>query len=172
MGVATDLAAVRSQLDEIERLALDETRRDLAAPDVSGWAVAEQLHHVVLVLSTIAVALKRLAGGKGDEGGVTGPEAKQILGSGRIPRGVATAPAGLEPKKGPEPEELIAAVEKAKARFLPLAEKEDAFRESALSVPHPLLGPMTAAEWVRFAAVHNAHHLRIVDDIVRAAAGD
>ena len=36
-------------------------------------------------------------------------------------------------------------------------------------VPHQLLGPLSAALWVRFAATHTRHHVAIAREILTAA---
>jgi hypothetical protein len=35
-------------------------------------------------------------------------------------------------------------------------------------VPHQILGPLTAARWVRFAAMHTRHHLDIAREVLAA----
>ena len=39
---------------------------------------------------------------------------------------------------------------------------------SELKIPHQLLGPLDAPEWLRFARVHTEHHLAIVDELLSA----
>ena len=46
-----------------------------------------------------------------------------------------------------------------------LAERAGDLRSVPGRLPHPLLGPFRAAQWMRFARLHTAHHLAIIKDI-------
>ena len=41
----------------------------------------------------------------------------------------------------------------------------------AQRIPHQLLGPLDAPQWLRFAVVHTRHHLEIALEILGAHAG-
>ena len=72
----------------------------------------------------------------------------------------------MVPADVPEPEVSAALVAKAREFAGSLTPVVNEIRTWAGTVPHPILGSFTAAQWLRFARVHNAHHLAIVDDIL------
>ena len=49
-----------------------------------------------------------------------------------------------------------------------LAADPDGLRAAPRAIPHQLLGDLSAVEWVRFARVHTAHHLVILDEVLAA----
>lgn len=84
-----------------------------------------------------------------------------VLVKGVIPRGVIKAPAAGQPTTGLSADELSTMLRKTLTRL-----------EKAASVPedrtadHPLLGPLTRDEVLRFTEVHTNHHLVIIDEIL------
>lgn len=72
----------------------------------------------------------------------------------RMPRGVKTGadPAGA----AVEPEAFAEDLERAVRLLQQLAAAEP----DALVARHPILGPMTRAQWMRWAFLHTDHHLR------------
>jgi len=162
----SDFDTTLAGLDEIRELAEDDVRREARKPDVSGWSVAQQLHHTALAAAFIATAVRGLSRGRGTEGEPTSDMARAMLEAGAIPRGVATPPPGMEAGEAPSMADILALVEKAKPRWEALAGKADEIAVSTLKAPHPILGPLSVSEWVRFAAIHTDHHLAIVADIL------
>lgn len=141
-----------------------------ARPEVSAWAPAQHLGHVALANERVLANLAALVAGQGlliVRGGEPHPLARQMLAAGQLPRGQAQAPRMVRP-----PEKFPAAT---LAQWL--AEGEAAIRAldparivaSELKIPHQLLGPLDAPEWLRFAVVHSAHHLAIVREILAVA---
>lgn len=136
-----------------------------SSPDVSGWSVGQQLLHLCRAAASMGMLIRRLArSGGADE--PTRQDARDLLARAVIPRGVAEAPPPLVPTPSPSEEEIREALEKARATWATVAADEAAVQGARGTFAHPLIGPLTAAEWVRFAAVHGAHHLAIVDDIL------
>jgi hypothetical protein len=152
-------------LDSIDALTLDPGRGIIRKPKISGWSVAEHCHHSAIVSGSIATAVRGLLRGRGEEGPPAGEAAQEILDSGRIPRGEGEAPAVMRPEEHPESRTIQAAVRKARSRWEGLLDQTEEIDACELRLPHHALGLLTAAEWVRFAATHTDHHLRIVDDI-------
>lgn len=161
---AADLRAAREVLGGVadHLQAGVETRAREAG---SAWTVGQQLVHICLVASSISTARRRLTRGGGGEDGST-PETKALLRCLEIPRGVATAPPGLTRPEPPTRGEVRAAYEKALRRWDDLVTRAASIAQARGTVPHPLLGPLDAQEWVRFAGVHGRHHLAIVDEIL------
>ena len=92
--------------------------------------------------------------------------ARSILEAGEFPRGVGQSPDAMLPGDDPDAATVQAATEKARERWASLDDQAEAIEASTVRLPHPALGPLTAAEWLRFASIHGRHHLRIVDEIL------
>ena len=129
--------------------------------------MGQQLAHVCLVASSIQTALRRLLrGGGGEDRSLE--STRELLASGAFPRGVAQAPTSLVRAESPDADEVRALLGKARVRWAGLATQASALAEAEGTLPHPLLGPLDAREWVRFAHVHGRHHLTIVEEILAA----
>jgi hypothetical protein len=162
-----DLALIPEQFDALSE-ELEAGDLDRQADAVSAWTVGQQLIHTALVATSLALAIRRILGGGGSRDGSITEPGTGILTSGEIPRGVGDAPEPSRRAETPAADEIAGAIEKARAKWSAISPRTDDMRAAADRLPHPALGPMTAVEWVRFQAVHAAHHLKIVDDI-RAA---
>jgi hypothetical protein len=166
MDTAAELSRLHDGLRRIGGLLADEVRLARETPEVSGWSVARQLHHTLLVAGSIATAVRTLTRGRGEEGTKTSAQARELLEGGSLPRGVAKAPAAFEPDEDPDPAMLRALLTKTRSRWEALTGQEGEIDGAAGRLPHPLLGPLAATEWVRFAAVHTEHHLWTVAEIL------
>ena len=147
---------IQAQIDELRGLI---PQRDAASADVSGWSVGMHVHHCGLAMSTIAGTLIEC-----DEPAPArkpGPRASMILESGTIPRGVAQAPDVAIPTRDVSSRVLEEILGESEARLdrLPPVGDRCWFR-------HFALGMLTKRDAVRFMSVHNAHHLKIVADIL------
>lgn len=164
--LATDLSASASVLRLVEtHLASDVCQRRDSS--VSSWGVGQQLVHVCLVAGSIGAALERLVR-RGGEPAESRPATRALLATGTFPRGAAEAPEPMTRARTPGVSEIRDVWAKAHRRWESLAGRHDAIREAEGTIPHFELGPLSAAEWVRFAAAHGIHHLRIVDEILGA----
>ncbi len=160
-----DLGMVLLGLDSIDALTLDPGRGRIRKLPVSAWSVAEHCHHSAIVSGVIATLVRGLLRGRGEDGPPAGSMARDILTSGRIPRGVGVAPEAMRPDEHPESRTIQAAVRKSRGKWEALLHSTEEIDACEFKLPHHFLGLFTAAEWVRFAATHTDHHLRIVDDI-------
>ena len=138
-------------------------------PERSGWSPLQHLAHVTLANERVLANLSALVAGSGlliVRGGEPHPMARGLLAAGKLPRGEAQAPRMVRP-----PERVDRAM---LAQWL--AEGEAAVQAldparlvpGELKIPHQLLGPLDAPEWLRFARVHSEHHLAIVDELLSA----
>jgi hypothetical protein len=165
MNAERDLGMVLLGLDSIDALTLDPGRGRIRRAEVSEWSVAEHCHHSALVSGSIATAVRGLLRGRGEDGPPASSDTEAILKAGRIPRGVGDAPAVFRPDAHAESRTIQATVRKSRSRWEALLGQIDEIDACVLRLPHHHLGLLTAAEWMRFAATHTDHHLRIVDDI-------
>ncbi len=119
------------------------------------------------------IAITKLGIAKGIEGNLASPErdrdlqrgepAEALLRNGTFPRGVA-APERIDPK-GRSREELAALGIRSVDTWSALAARSAAIATCPARFPHFMLGWLTSAEWVRFCAIHTAHHLALVREI-------
>ncbi len=156
------------------------------APAVSGWSVAEQLEHLVLVDRAVLKSVRRILDDPHGQSAQSAQSAAQsaqpaqppappginllgrvVLGTGFMPRGRARTTAPYQPGAAP-----------AAAAGAGIPEIEREVRELALRLGeleassgrsrHLRFGGLGGRQWLRFVAVHHHHHLKIVRDIRRA----
>ncbi len=158
-----ELAALHTQLDRIARLL--ETEPDpttVRAAKVSGWSVAEQLDHVLKIVSA---QLGRLDERRPAKAGIN-LVGRIVLGLGRIPRGIGKSPAPVRGEQRSRAE-LVAALVAARERLERMAGDGALWNDPRPLAGHPYFGGLTPRRVLRFLAVHTDHHLRIVADIRR-----
>ena len=145
------------------------------APAVSGWSVAEQLEHLVLVDRAVLQSVRRLLDDPHGQSAQSAPPAppginllgRVVLGTGFMPRGRARTAAPYHP--GAVPAAAAGAgipeIERGVRELEPrLGELEASSGRSR----HLRFGGLGGRQWLRFVAVHHHHHLKIVRDIRRA----
>lgn len=132
------------------------------ATTVSQWSVGMHIHHCGLAAAKVCAAL---------QASVPPPprspfslRATLVFLTGYIPRGRARAPEMVVPMPDPPAAELTkllddGALALAAARGL----------DGGAWVRHPLLGVFDRDRAMKFIAIHNRHHLKIIADIVAAS---
>jgi hypothetical protein len=162
--VSRDLADLQDRLRDCRRReeAGDDARTRVVR-SVSSWSPRMQFVHAALATSSICRFVERiLAGDPGclPPGAPSAPLA-MILSTGSIPRGRAEAPEPLKPEAGVGAEEVRDALAECSERVQALAPRAEEIATSETRLPHFALGPMTPAQWLRFARIHFDHHLAI-----------
>jgi hypothetical protein len=164
------LAALQRAIDEWIELAGE--RLCLASPAVSGWSPEQHLAHVALANELVLRNLKSLALGRGAlvvAGGEPKPGVSEMLERGRLPRGVAQAPRMVRPPEAIERELMLQWLADGRRELAALDPRTVV--AGALRVPHQLLGPLDAPQWLRFGLVHTRHHLGIAREVLLALDG-
>jgi hypothetical protein len=136
---------------------------------VSGWSAEQHLAHVALANELVLRNLKSLVAGRGAlvvEGGEPRAGVRELLEHGRLPRGAAQAPRMVRPPEVIERELLRQWLADGRRELAALDPRT--IVPGRLRVPHQLLGPLDAPEWMRFAVVHTAHHLAIAREVLLA----
>jgi hypothetical protein len=146
----------------LPRLRAAIPQRDVAAPTLSRWTVGMHIEHCAMAMQQI---MRQLADSQPPppRDRFRWPRTVILL-TGRIPRGRARAPESVVPEESPGAarlEELLEACEQqlSATRTLP----------RGAWFKHFALGVLDRDKSLRFLAVHNAHHLRLVGDILGAA---
>lgn len=149
-------------------LAFSELPRDTRS-ELSAWSVGEHLYHLCLATDLALRNVLSLVRGKGrlitTEGGPN-ELAVQVLTDGSYPRGESTAPRMVEPPSPVDPALLQQEVDLLEQGLVRVEAVLDSIPSAPDRIPHQNLGELNAAEWMRFAALHAAHHLSIAQDIV------
>ena len=170
--IDAECAALRELYGEIDALLArpaDEVR--VVRADVSGWNAEQHLAHVSLANELVVRNLRSLLKGAGPfvvEVGELPQAALDVLASGKFPRGAAQAPRIVRPPDEVVREYLVEWLADNRRDFSALAAQARELEATTKKVPHQILGPLTAAQWMRFAAAHTRHHLEIVREIVSA----
>lgn len=145
---------------------------DMAAHSAGQWSAAEILEHLNLTYTGTIKNLERCLRGE--------RQASPDRGKRRWARIVVTRlgfmPSGREAPKAVRPRGMPA--EQVKAEIMAnLARMDELISQSEARSPHgkpiadhPILGPLTAAEWRRFHLAHGKHHVRQVRARRREAA--
>lgn len=129
---------------------------------VSAWSASEHIDHSLKVAASI---LKVIRDPKEEVAKPFSMIGRIVLAVGYIPRGKGRSPKSLvgTPAKA---EELRAA--SADVNALLASMPPDRWRHQRRIVMHPYFGGLDPARAIRFAVVHTRHHMKIVDDVLRA----
>ncbi|HUR83140.1 MAG TPA: DinB family protein [Thermoanaerobaculia bacterium] len=160
MTAVAELARIRGQFERIRALTGD-ARLFTINEKISGWSSAEHLDHLLKVAKSV---FDRLPSDEVLPRGIsfTG---RCVLACRWIPRGVGKTPERLAGKQ--------CTLEELEARFGRVSTALEALDTAAVdaarnpNVPHPRFGGLTPSQALRFVTIHNAHHLKIVGDILR-----
>ena len=167
MDLAQDFADLERALARLRAIeAMTTERAEHRRPEISGWCALEHIAHVALANELIVRNLDSLVSGQGllvIASGDPVSGALKILGSGKIPRGLAQSPRMVRPPAKIDRELLDEWLKTAEQGFSRHARTQPELQAATGRIPHQMLGPLTASLWVRFAAVHTRHHLEIAD---------
>ncbi len=164
---AASSTALEAQFERLAALIAGEPDRlGSLAPRVSRWTVGQQVEHVLKVLQVTrqVIASERPPLPRGIN--LTGRLALALR---WFPRGVAKSPKVVQPQ-GRSRTELAEALAAERAAWRELSRQQTLLTRREAIYPHPYFGGLTRAQAANFAAVHTRHHLKIVDDILRAAS--
>jgi hypothetical protein len=126
----------------------------LERPAAGRWSAGEHLHHVEMTNRGVLGALRYIETGRGQDA-QTAPPARAFLERGDFgpPR---QAPAMVQPPDDLDVQTAADLRQSNHARWQAL--DPGSLRTWSGAVAHPALGPLEAADWLRFALVHTRHH--------------
>jgi hypothetical protein len=164
----SDLAKIGQQWDYVREILDDPELYALRNREISGWSCGEHAGHIAMVTIWIAAGIdQNLIEPERDAGGEWVEFTGAILEQGDFPRGAAQSPPRVDPAERPR-EDFLPLLPVAEEAWLGVGAKADRLPACRARFHHFALGYMTSTEWVRFCALHTAHHLAVVRDL-RAA---
>lgn len=158
------------QLDDMVDLARRDGILHTVAPSTSAWNVGQHLEHLLLADRKIFEIWKKIERGAmpSAEGNISFV-GRIALFVGRIPRGRGRAPEALCPETV-DGAGLVTGLEDMREEISELEKDLPIHETSSWRAPHPVFGPLSPTQWLRFIDIHHQHHLKIVQDIRRNAA--
>ena len=165
-----------ARLEKLHR-ALNESLQGMTDEEMSWhrpgkWCVAEMLEHLYLTYTGTVKGFGRVA----DAGKPLATTASWrqrsravvVVGFGHMPRG-RKAPAPTQPR-GLPPEKVRAEIMTALRKMDEIITRcETALGRTDKLLDHPILGPLTAAQWRKFHLVHGLHHVKQIHRLRQAA---
>lgn len=166
-----DFAKVFQQFDSIEAALTNEDYYNIKDEKVSKWGCGMQAGHSALVLQTIAREIGRnLEDPTRRQDEKPAQMMKMVFTKGIIPRGVGEAPLIVMPYNN-RIEHWQKVYEDARLEWRALEMRKGEIRTCPARYKHFAFGALTSSDWVRFAGIHTAHHMKIIRDIL-IATGD
>ena len=162
-------AALIESLDLGIRQASDRTVLEARAPSLSNWSVKDHLEHLWAANEGIVTWIERACAGDPDLDSRGSPNlfGRIVLLAGAFPRGRGKAPDRTLPK-GMDADELAEGSRLIRARVEALEGSLPQVQAARATRNHFAFGDLTAAQWLRFTAIHNHHHQKIIRDILAA----
>lgn len=157
-----------------ELLEQPEARLRQVMPEVSGWSALGQLFHVFLANELALRNVRMLI--VGESAWIKEASAPTFLGHlilnwDFMPRGVGQSPRTVRPPEKPNFEIVRETLTSGAAALEELTPDLPGLARIPGGIPHKDLGPLSAAQWLRFARLHGLHHLALAREVLDAAAG-
>lgn len=137
--------------------------------EVSGWSAAQHLYHIWLANGKMLTAVQVIhhGGGPVTTKGTLNPAGRHVLEHG-FTRGRAKAPVGVRPPETVTRKVLTETLARSRSKAEAVASLLPEIPDLEGRLPHPLMGDLTAAQWLRMARLHAEHHLALARDVLDA----
>jgi hypothetical protein len=171
MNPDQDLDGLQEALAHCQGLGRRVDVRAASDPSVSGWSSAQHLYHAALACDLSLRNVEGLVAQKGlliVKGAQTSEGTVKLLLKEDFQRGQAESPRMVRPGAQVNSEFLAREQEGNQATLENLRRCRADIATAPDHIPHQVLGPLTAAMWLRFARLHTLHHLAIIEDILGA----
>ena len=160
-----DFTKIEQQWAYVREVLEDSVIYDFRDSGISGWSCGEHVSHVALVTHWIAIGIEEnLADPTRHSDGEWAEPTAWILNEGYFPRGAAQSPPQVDTAGRPR-EDFLPVFPEAVKSWVTVRSKSADLPGCLARFPHFALGYLTSTEWVRFCALHTAHHLAVVRDI-------
>lgn len=154
---------LRRALEAIEEATAGMSSEQLLRHPDGKWCTSEILEHLARAFSGTTKGIARCLAASRPS--ATVPTVKQrvtiavVVGLGRLPSG-RQAPERTRPKGIPAADAMHAVRQNLIAMDEALAQCEQRFGQRTAVLNHPILGPLTVAQWRKFHWVHTQHHMK------------
>ena len=139
------------------------SKEDLSWHPPGKWCAAEVLEHLYLTYTGTVMGMERvLAGGKPIVHPATLRQSCRtlvVVGLGYMPKG-RKSPRVAQPRGVPAEKVRAEISAKIEAMDKIIARCEESFGGHTKLLDHPILGPLTAAQWRKLHLVHSLHHVK------------
>ncbi|MEK7793667.1 MAG: DinB family protein [Candidatus Hydrogenedentota bacterium] len=168
--IKADFAKLNQQFDAVAEVLNSEKYFNVKNEKVSKWSCGDQAGHIVLAAQMMRGGLQaNIDNPELNVDGQPNEQGKAVMAGGDFPRGVAQAPEAIRPE-GKTRDEFIKLLASEKKAWNDLEKMSDKLVALKSRSPHPAFGPLSCSDWVRFVAIHSAHHLALVRDILKESA--
>ena len=154
---------VHEQIQELQSIA--QTHVQDMKSEVSKWSLHEQLEHLNITSRStprrIEEALQSSLAPESKKNAIT------LFKNFVIDRYTEVAPDFSIPK-GTKVQKLLRTFKRLEEQFLALEPLLINIDTHFGKTQHPILGALTAREWLMFMAIHQDHHLHIIHDIIKS----
>jgi hypothetical protein len=135
---------------------------DCLKTEISKWSVYQHIEHILISNSRILEQILDRSSANLPIRGIS-ILGRIVLLTGVIPRGKGKAPDFTLP--------MGLSIVELKKLYYDLIEKLDQLESIKLEgivAKHPYFGGLTKKQWLKFIEIHQRHHLKIIDDIIKA----
>jgi hypothetical protein len=163
-------AQLLESLDVSIRQLSDPDTHQASAPEISRWSVKDHLEHLSIADHRTLTFVERVRDGypELETGGGPSLLGRVVLLLGGFPRGKGRAPERTLPH-GETAEDLVLRFQELRERLVALEDSLPRIGAAPYTSHHFAFGDLNAAQWLRFAVIHDHHHRKIIRDITRAA---
>ena len=142
---------------------------DVSITNISTWTIGEHIEHTLKVNEEIFKLILNCPEILIQKGSSISFIGRIVLLTKFIPQGKGKAPPHTQPV-GISPESLLEKVEEVRKLLEQVHTRLEEMRQDKRSFgKHPYFGAMTRIQWLIFASVHQRHHLKIIEQIMRQA---
>ena len=134
-------------------------------PTGSQWTIEQHVYHVALSASLALENVTALLDGQSvriQMRGGPNETAQALFREGGYPRGQSQAPRTVWPPDRPDAGLLDQELRRNNEALSSLTKRSQEIAQLPGRIRHRQLGELCAAEWLRFAQLHSAHHLAII----------
>lgn len=175
VGVKAQLAHRRAQLEAV--LATLPRERWSERPAAGGWTIAELVDHLRVVEDSCTRVIRKLMQKIREEGLGADSESSPLL---PVHGPVALivdrarkfeAPPFVAPGTDPDPDTAYQGLGTTRAALLATLDEADGMALSAVTRPHPVVGPLDGYGWALSVAEHEARHTEQAEEIIAGLGG-
>jgi len=141
------------------------------AAEVSAWTPNQHLYHIALATDMGLRSAMSIVKGTSpliEQNGEPTELAREVFGNRSYPRGKSQSPRMVQPPEDVDPAFVATELTNALEAVERIEDQLETIPQAEGRIQHPLLGALSAPEWMLFVNLHAAHHVAILEDIEAA----